>query len=58
MSREERDPMQELLRYVLVAGGMVVFFLVLTRGKWLTAALIGVWLFAAFMRLKRAAERD
>jgi len=58
MSREERDPVQELLRFALVAGGMVAFVLVLTRGKWLMAALLGLWLFGVFVRFKRAAQRD
>ena len=56
MSREERDPLQELLRYVLVAGGMCVTVLVLIRGKWLTALVLGIWLLAVVVRFKRAAN--
>ena len=50
MSRQERDPLQELLRYVLVAAGMCVTVLVLIRGKWLTVLVLGIWLLAVVMR--------
>ncbi|MFT3736815.1 MAG: hypothetical protein QM776_17690 [Rhodocyclaceae bacterium] len=58
MPRKERDPIQELIRYALVAGGMVFLVLMLTRGKWLMGGLAAIWLLAIFVRLKRAAERD
>jgi type IV secretory pathway TrbD component len=58
MAREEHDPLKELLRFVLIAGGMAVFVLVLSRGKWLMAALLGLWLLGVFFRFKRAARRD
>ncbi|HSD39474.1 MAG TPA: hypothetical protein VLC92_18355 [Rhodocyclaceae bacterium] len=58
MARQERDPIQELLRYAIVAGGMVLIVLVLTRGKWLTGAVLGVWLLATVIRFKRAAKQD
>ena len=57
MPRQERDPIQELLRYAIVAGGMVLIVLVLTRGKWLTGALLGLWLLATVIRFKRAADK-
>lgn len=57
MPRKERDPIQELLRYALVAGGMVLIVLVLTRGKWLTGALLGLWLLATVIRFKRAGDK-
>ncbi|MDB5816189.1 MAG: hypothetical protein JWN23_3306 [Rhodocyclales bacterium] len=56
MSHKERDPLQELLRYVLVAAGMCVTVLVLIRGKWLTALVLGIWLLAVVVRFKRAAN--
>lgn len=57
MARKERDPIKELLRYVLVAGAMVLIVLVLTRGKWLTGALLSVWLLAVIVRFKRKANK-
>ena len=56
MARQERDPIQELLRYAIVAGGMVLIVLVLTRGKWLTGALIALWLLGAVVRFNRASK--
>lgn len=56
MSRKERDPIQELLRYAIVAGGMVLVVLVLMRGKWLTGALLGLWLLATVIRFKRGTK--
>lgn len=55
----ERDdaPLKELLKYALIAGGMSLVVLVLTRGKWLIGLLIGVWLVLVFLRLKRASAR-
>ncbi len=58
VARQERDPIQELLRYAIVAGGMVLIVLVLTRGKWLTGALLGLWLLATVIRFKRAADKE
>jgi len=57
MPTPEREPLRELARYALVAAGMSVAMLVLTRGKWLTALLIGVWLAASVLRFARAAKR-
>ncbi|WP_170942960.1 hypothetical protein [Candidatus Dactylopiibacterium carminicum] len=48
-----RKSLDELLRYLLVAGGMSVVMLVLTRGKWLTALLIGGWLALFVLRFLR-----
>jgi hypothetical protein len=56
VAREERDPIQELLRYAIVAAGMVLIVLVLTRGKWLTGALIALWLLGVLVRFKRASK--
>jgi len=56
VSRQERDPIQELLRYAIVAGGMVLIVLVLTRGKWLTGALLAFWLLWVVVRFKRVAK--
>ena len=56
MSRQGRDPLQELLRYVLVAAGMCVTVLVLVRGKWLTALVLGIWLLAVVVRFKRGTK--
>jgi hypothetical protein len=56
MSRQERDPIQELLRYAIVASGMVLIVLVLTRGKWLTGALLAFWLLWVVVRFKRASK--
>lgn len=53
MSRPGRDPLGELLKYAIVAAGMCLAMLVLTRGKWLTALLIGVWLIFVVIRFKR-----
>ncbi|GAB4063537.1 hypothetical protein [Uliginosibacterium sediminicola] len=58
MARKEHDPLKELLRFVLIAGGMAVFVLVLSRGKWLMAALLGLWLLGVFFRFKRGARQD
>ena len=58
MARKERDPIQELLRYAIVAGSMALIVLVLTRGKWLTGAVLGVWLLAIVIRFKRAADKE
>lgn len=56
MAAPERDPLQELLRYLLVGGGMAFTVLMLTRGKWFMAAIAGLWLLAIFVRFKRAAK--
>lgn len=53
MQKPDHDPLTELLRYALVAGGMSLIVLVLSRGKWLTGLLIGVWLLLVMLRLKR-----
>jgi hypothetical protein len=53
----ERDPVQELLRYAIVAGAMVLIVLVFTRGKWLTGALLAGWLLWVVVRFKRAAKK-
>jgi hypothetical protein len=57
MPERDDDPLQELLKYALIAGGMSLIVLVLTRGKWLIGLLIGVWLVFVFLRLKRASAR-
>jgi len=53
MPKPDRDPINELLKYAIVASGMCLAMLVLTRGKWLTALLIGVWLVFVVIRFKR-----
>ncbi|GAB2891200.1 hypothetical protein GCM10027046_19940 [Uliginosibacterium flavum] len=53
MPKPDRDPLNELLKYAIVAAGMCLAMLVLTRGKWLTALLIGVWLVFVVIRFKR-----
>ncbi|MBS1210750.1 MAG: hypothetical protein H6R19_3148 [Proteobacteria bacterium] len=53
MPKPDRDPLNELLKYAIVAAGMCLAMLVLTRGKWLTALLIGVWLVFVIIRFKR-----
>jgi len=54
MPTPERNPLLELAKYAIVAAGMCLAMLVLTRGKWLTALLIGVWLVFAVLRIKRS----
>ena len=56
MARKERDPIQELLRYVLVAGAMVLIVLVLTKGKYLMGGLLTAWLLVVMVRFKRASK--
>lgn len=56
MPEPEHDPLKELFRYALVAGGMSLIVLVLTRGKWLTGLLIGVWLGFVVLRFRRATK--
>lgn len=58
MSRPPRDPIDELLKYALVAVGMSLLMLVLTRGKWLTGLLIGIWLVFVVLRIKRGSGPD
>jgi hypothetical protein len=53
MPKPDRDPINELLKYAIVATSMCLAMLVLTRGKWLTALLIGIWLVFVIIRLKR-----
>lgn len=53
MPKPDRNPLDELLKYAIVASGMCLIMLVLTRGKWLTALLIGVWLGFVILRFKR-----
>ncbi|MDQ7988433.1 MAG: hypothetical protein REI09_02255 [Candidatus Dactylopiibacterium sp.] len=53
MARPPRDPFGELLLHALVAAGMSLAMLILTRGKWLTALLIGIWLIFTILRLRR-----
>ena len=53
MSKPDRDPINELLKYAIVAAGMSLIMLVLTRGKWLAALLIGVGLVFVVLRFKR-----
>ena len=57
MARKERDPIQELLRYVLVAGAMVLIVLVLTRGKYLMGAFLVAWLLVVIAGFKRKAKK-
>lgn len=57
MPERETTPVKELLKYALIAGGMSLVVLVLTRGKWLTGLLIGVWLILVVLRFKRQAAR-
>ncbi|MDO6385042.1 hypothetical protein Q3Y64_01940 [Uliginosibacterium sp. 31-12] len=42
--------------YAIVAAGMCLAMLVLTRGKWLTALLIAVWIGFVLLRFKRSAS--
>lgn len=56
MSRPPRNPLDELLKYAIVAAGMCLVMLVLTRGKWLTALLILTWLGFVLLRFKRKAD--
>lgn len=58
MSAPERSPLQELLRYVLVGGGMALTVLLLSRGKWLIGAVVGLWVLAAGFGLFRRGRRD
>lgn len=53
MPQPDPNPFQELLKYALVAAGMSLVVLVLTRGKWLTAFLLIVWLGFVILRFKR-----
>lgn len=53
MQKPPRDPLGELLKYALVATGMCLVMLVLTRGKWLTALVIAVWIGFVLLRFKR-----
>lgn len=53
MPKPDRDPINELLKYAIVATSMCIAMLVLTRGKWLTALLIGVWLVFVIIRFQR-----
>jgi hypothetical protein len=53
MPKPKRDPLNELLKYAIVSAGMLLAMLVLTRGKWLTALLLGVWLGFVWLRFKR-----
>lgn len=56
MPKTPRDPINELLRYAIVASGMCLAMLVLTRGKWLTALLILIWLVFVMLRFKRGTK--
>lgn len=56
MQKPERDLLGELLKYAIVAASMSLIMLVLTRGKWLTALLIAIWLGLFVVRIKRAAK--
>lgn len=58
MPRPPRDPIDELLKYALVAIGMCLAMLVLTRGKWATALLICIWLAFVVLRIKRGSGPD
>ncbi|HEX5126227.1 MAG TPA: hypothetical protein VFW00_05770 [Rhodocyclaceae bacterium] len=53
-----KDPLQRLRECAIVAGGMALVFLVLTRGKVLTALILALFFFDVLLRFKRAAERD
>ena len=57
MPKPDRNPLNELLKYAIVSVGMLLAMLVLTRGKWLTALLIGVWLGFVVLRFRRAARK-
>jgi uncharacterized membrane protein len=56
MPKHPRDPINELLKYAIVAAGMCLAMLVLTRGKWLTALLIVIWLVFVVLRFKRGTK--
>jgi len=58
MSRPEREPLRELAMYAIVAASMCLTVLVLTRGKWLTGVLIGVWLVFVVLRFKRSHQAN
>jgi hypothetical protein len=57
MPDPERTPTGELIRYASVAAIMSAAMLVLSRGKWLFALLLGIWLFFALKRLRRALQK-
>lgn len=57
MPERESEPVKELLKYALIAGGMSLVVLVLTRGKWLTGLLIGIWLVFVVLRVKRVSAQ-
>lgn len=53
MSRQPRNPIDELLKYAIVATSMCLIMLILTRGKWLAALVIGIWLAFVVLRFRR-----
>ena len=57
MPERDNEPVKELLKYALIAGGMSLVVLVLTRGKWLTGLLIGIWLVFVVLRFKRVSAQ-
>ncbi|MBK9616535.1 MAG: hypothetical protein IPO35_13890 [Uliginosibacterium sp.] len=57
MPERDNEPVKELLKYALIAGGMSLVVLVLTRGKWLTGLLIGIWLVFVVLRVKRVSAQ-
>lgn len=57
MPKPPRNPIDELLKYAIVAGGMCLVMLVLTRGKWLAALMIAIWLGFVLLRFKRKSDQ-
>lgn len=58
MPGRPRDPIDELLKYAIVACGGSLVMLVLMRGKWLTALLLGVWLALVVLRFVRRGRKS
>jgi hypothetical protein len=53
MQKRDRTPLRELAKYAGVAAIMCAVMLILTRGKWLTALVLGIWLFLVARRFIR-----
>lgn len=51
--RPPRNPIDELLKYAIVATGMCLLMMVVMRGKLLTALLLVIWVGFVILRLKR-----
>lgn len=51
--RPPRNPIDELLKYAIVATGMCLLMLIVMRGKLLMALLLVIWLVFVVLRLRR-----